>query len=93
MFAGNKASGMVGAFAEVFIDAACQRYTVRSCCNVVAKIPKSENKLAAGKPNHAHLGALRGQQGKGGLRGLCENAVPHALTDGALEAHQNRQRH
>ncbi len=45
MLASDKATGMVGALAEVPSDAAYQRCTVHFCRNVFAKVPKSKRKI------------------------------------------------
>ena len=54
MFTGDKASGMVGALAEVFPDAAYQRRTVHFYRNVFSKVPKSKRRLVAGKLKAIH---------------------------------------
>jgi transposase-like protein len=54
MFTGDKAAGMVGALAEVFPEAACQRCTVHFYRNVFSKVPKSKRKLVAGKLKAIH---------------------------------------
>ena len=54
IFTGDKASGMVGAIAEVFPEAACRRCTVHFYRNVLSKVPKSKRKLVAGKLEAIH---------------------------------------
>ncbi|MGN9235262.1 transposase, partial [Atopobiaceae bacterium HCP3S3_D6] len=48
--AGDKSAGTLGALSEVFPSAECQRCTVRSCRNVLAKVPKRRRKAVAAQP-------------------------------------------
>ena len=57
MFTGDKAAAMTGAIAEVFPDAAYQRYTVHFYRNVLSKVPKSKRGQAA-----AMLKAIHAQE-------------------------------
>lgn len=41
MLAGDKDAAKTGSIAVVFLDAACQRYTVHFCRDVLAKVSKS----------------------------------------------------
>jgi putative transposase len=48
--AGDKSAGMLGAPSEAFPSAECQRCTVHSCRNVLAKVPKRRRKAVAAQP-------------------------------------------
>ena len=54
MFTGDKASGMVGAIAEVFPDAAYQRCTVHFYRNALSKVPGSKKKAVAARLKAIH---------------------------------------
>lgn len=47
MFTGDKAAGMVGSIAEVSPGVTYQCCTVRFCCTVLSKVPKSKHPRAA----------------------------------------------
>ena len=48
--AGDKPAGTLGALSEAFPSAERQRRTVRSCRNVLAKVPKRRRKAVAAQP-------------------------------------------
>ena len=54
MVVGDKASGMVGSIAEVFPEAAYQRYTVHFYRNVLARVPKSRRTAVAAMLEAVH---------------------------------------
>ena len=68
MFTGDKASGMVGAIAEVFPEAAYQRCTARFYRNVLPKVPKSKRKPVAGKLKAIHAQESFDASGEKALR-------------------------
>lgn len=48
--AGDKPAGTLGALSEALPSAECQRRAVRSCRNVLAKVPKRRRKAVAARP-------------------------------------------
>ncbi len=68
MFTGDKASGMVGAIAEVFPEAACRRRTARFYRNAFSKVPKPKRKPVAGKLEAIHAQESFDASGEKALR-------------------------
>ena len=65
--AGDKSAGMLGALSEVFPSAERQRRTVRSCRNVLAKVPKRRRKPSPPGPRrHAPRSRWRRPPGRRG---------------------------
>ena len=60
MVIGDKASGMLGAIAEVFPEAAYQRCTVHFYRNVLARVPKSRRSVVAAMLKAIHAMESRG---------------------------------
>ena len=52
--AGDKSAGMLGALAQVFPDAPCQRRAVHFYRNVLAKVPKRRRRQVAAQPEAIH---------------------------------------
>lgn len=83
MFTGDKAAAMIGAIAEVFPDAACQRCTAHFYRSVPAKVPKSKRGQAA-----AMLKAIHARESLDACR---EKAGSVAREIGGHEAQRDRQ--
>jgi len=62
--AGDKSAGMLGTLSEVFPSAERQRCTVRSCRNVLAKVPKRRRKAVAAPRRHAPRSRWRRPPGR-----------------------------
>ena len=77
--AGDKSAGTLGALSEVFPSAECQLCTVRSCRNVLAKVPKRRRKAVAAPRRHAPRSRWRRPPGRRrrspGTSGLADAAI------------------